>query len=185
MKVGWIEYNVRRVRKWKWVELNMQGKWRSKPDWFRSIPAKLLRPLIFKLRKVKTKQISNFHVSNFFQIKLIDIWDESLYSLFSSWIFLFFLRQSCKARTRLDFEGEPWGKTITLDWAFPPLHIVHSAQSTAQSTSQSTSHSTAHPILCNAQSTHNQIHNPLHSSLHNCTSYCEALYFCTAPHWPS
>ena len=81
----------------------------------------------------------------------------------------FFLRQFCKAGTRLDFEGEPWGKTITLDWAFPPLHIVHSAQSTSQSTSHPTIHSTAHPILCNAQSTHNQIHNPLHICTINCT----------------
>ena len=168
------------MRKWKWVELNMQGKWRSKPDWFRSIPAKLLHPLIFKLRKVKTKQISNFHVSNFFKLNWLTS-ETSLYIHYFHREKLFFSRQFCKAGTRLDFEGEPWGKTITLDWAFPPLHIVHSAQST----SHPTTHFTAHPILCNAQSTHNQIHNPLHSSLHNCTSYCEALYFCTAPHWPS
>ena len=162
MKVGWIEYARQVAKQARLIQID---------------PSQAAPAAHLQIEESEDKADFKLPCQQLFQIKLIDIWDESLYSLFSSWIFLFFLRQFCKAGTRLDFEGGPWGKTITLDWAFPPLHIVHSAQSTSQSTSQSTTL----PILCNAQSTHNQIHNPLH----NCTTYCEALYFCTAPHWPS
>ena len=33
--------------------------------------------------------------------------------------------QFCKVGMRLDFEGEPWRQTITLDWAFPRPHCTY------------------------------------------------------------